>query len=185
MRANSSISSLIVVTLAATSGCRPADEPVAVAPPVPEPAPAPSPGPSQSALDELLDQVENVRAAPAQAVINTVRERPVDTRAQGGSGQTAGSTMPARVIDRLISQCSDDVTFAVRIYAGKLWVFPPGYSNGYIILDPVASDDGVHYAQRDADFRAKDDLATLRVDNRRYVDCVSNPAAAVWQQLTP
>jgi hypothetical protein len=30
--------------------------------------------------------------------------------------------------------------------------------------------------------RMKDDLATLQVGGDRYVDCVSNPAAAVWQE---
>jgi hypothetical protein len=76
------------------------------------------------------------------------------------------------------------VTFSVRVVGNRLEVFPPKHSNGFIVLARFESDDGVHYAAGDADFRAKDDLATLRVGADRYVDCVSNPAAAVWQDLS-
>lgn len=74
MRANSSISSLIVVVLAAMSGCRPADEPLVVAPPTPEPAPAPSLGPPQAGLDAIdaapiVDAQRRRRVAAAHALM--------------------------------------------------------------------------------------------------------------------
>lgn len=182
MRA-SSVPGLIVAALAATSGCRRADEPVVAAPPepvvAPLPEPAPSLGPPQATLDEL---VSPVRSRPSQQALDQIRESVQTDRAAADSSTAA---LPARVLDRLVYQCADDVTFAIRIVGDKLLAFPPGFSNGYIILDRVASDDGVHFASRDADFVAKDDLATLRVESTRYVDCVSNPAAALWQTLPP
>jgi hypothetical protein len=79
--------------------------------------------------------------------------------------------------------CTDDVTFAMRVVGSRLEVFPPGHANGFIVLTLASSDDGVHYTAPDADFRAKGDLATLRIARQIYVDCVSSPAAAVWQGL--
>ncbi len=183
MRANSSIPSLIVVVLILVGGCRPPeDETVVLAPPEPsEPRPAPDLEPT---LDELLEPVQNVRpgvadttqpvptqSGPVQGVINGIRERsPVD------------QPIAARTVDRLIYQCTDDITFAIRVMGTRLQAFPPGYSNGFIVLERAAAEEGVRYVGHDADFRAEGDLATLRVGGARYVDCVSNPAAAVWQE---
>jgi hypothetical protein len=164
--------------------CTPAaDAPVVVTPPEPAVEMEPAPAPSQASVDELLRNVVTVdrQAAESQGVLNEIREVTRDPSAQTGS--TGGAALPARVLDRLIYQCSDEVTFAVRIVGSRLYAFPPKHSNGYIHLERVASDDGVHFAAPGADFRAKDDLATLRVGDDRYVDCVSSPAAAFWLDL--
>lgn len=194
MRANSSNPSLVVVVLILVGGCTPPeDETVVLAPAEPsEPRLAPDPEPT---LDELLDPVLTVRpgpaqtddtqpvptqSGPAQAVINGIRERSIVDRE--ASTVPPGQPIAARTVDRLIYQCTDDITFAVRVTGTRLQVFPPGYSNGFIMLERAAADDGVRYVAHDADFRAKGDLATLHVGRARYVDCVSNPAAAVWQE---
>jgi hypothetical protein len=184
MRASRSVSGLIFVALAAVGGCRPAEETVVVAPPEPQ---APDPAPPRSvepppALEPatLTELVSPVQEGPSQQAIDQIRE---STRTDRAAADSSSAALPARVVDRLVYQCVGDVTFAIRIAGEKLLAFPPGYSNGYIILERVASDDGVHYASRGADFVAKDDLATLQVEGARYADCVSNPAAALWQTL--
>jgi hypothetical protein len=54
--------------------------------------------------------------------------------------------------------------------------------NGFLALGQVASESGaLHYRAGDVDLRIENDLATLQIGRERYVDCVSNPAAAVWQ----
>ena len=184
MRANSSSPSLVVVVLTFACGCTPAeDQTVVVAPPAPVESP-PAPQPVAPTVDDLLDRVQNVQsgpshgvseAGPTQGVINGIADREA-------SGMPENSPIAARTVDRLIYQCSDDITFAVTVRGSRLQVFPPGYSNGFIVLEEVATNDGVRYSGYDADFRAKGDLATLRVGPARYVDCVSNPAAAVWQE---
>lgn len=173
--------------LALLAGCSaPEDPPIAVTPP--EPAP-------EASVDELLRRVENVApgAAQSQAQLNDTRERTQSGEAVNELRETTRSDPPirdvaappepvaARTVSRLIYQCTGEVTFAVRIVGDHLEAYPPGHSNGYVILERVPSDDGVHFAARGASFRAKDDLATLEVGRDRYVDCVSNPAAAVWQ----
>ena len=193
MRANSSIPSLIIVVLILICGCTPSEDRTMVAPPEPS-EPRPPPG-LEPTLDELLEPVRNVRprsaqtdttqsgptqSGPAQAVINGIRERTVVDRE--ASSVRPGQPIPARTVDRLIYQCTGDITFAVRVTGDRLQVFPPGYSNGFIVLERAAADEGVRYVGHDADFRAKGDLATLHVGRTRYIDCVSNPAAAVWQE---
>jgi hypothetical protein len=161
--------------LALLGGCKPADDAAVVAPPEPEPEPVAP----QADLDELLRNVVTVGpgAAQSQQQLNEIRE--------AGPADAASSDYGlAKTLNRLIYQCRDDATFSVRVVGNRLEVFPPKHSNGFIVLARFASDDGVHYASADADFRAKDDLATLRVGRDRYVDCVSNPAAAVWQDLS-
>jgi hypothetical protein len=186
MRANSSCSSLVVVVLALVGGCSPAqDPPVVVAlPEPPVPAPSPAPAPSQATLAELLHEVRNVQpvsnAGPAQGVLNEVRE---STRVSSQTGPRATDDfVPPTPPRRLFFQCDDNVTFAVQTAGSRLEVFPPGHSTGYIALVQVPSDSGVHYTAANADFRMSGDLATLQVGRDRYVDCVSNPAAAVWQE---
>jgi membrane-bound inhibitor of C-type lysozyme len=185
MRANSSSPSLVVVVLTVACGCTPAeDQTVVIAPPAPVESP-PAPPPVAPTVDDLLDRVQNVQsgpthgvsnaAGPTQGVINGIADREA-------SGVPENSSIAARTIDRLIYQCSDDITFAITVRGSRLQVFPPGYSNGFIVLEEVATDDGVRYSGYDADFRAEGDLATLSVRSARYVDCVSNPAAAVWQE---
>ena len=67
-----------------------------------------------------------------------------------------------------------------------LVLYPPGYPpNGFLTLPQVPSASGVHYRAGDIDFRSKGDLATLEMGRERYVDCVANPAAAVWQETLP
>jgi hypothetical protein len=182
MRANSSLPSLVVVVLILASGCKPAaDATAVVAPPgPPAPAPDPTPAPSQATLDELLNQVENVRSGPSQAVVNGIRERETDGPRDERSESRAAIRSPTVI--SLVFQCTDDVTFAVRGDGSFLRVFPPGHSNGFIVLRQQPSNDGLYYRARGAELRMKDDLATLQVGGDRYVDCVSNPAAAVWQE---
>jgi hypothetical protein len=179
MRANSSIASLAVVLILA-SGCRPAeDQAVVVAPPeLPPPDPAPVPGPTQVVVDDLR---EVVTVTERQGGINVIRERPVQQERSGSSIAAA----PSPTVTRLFFQCTDGVTFSVRGVGQRLQVFPPGYSGGYIVLTQQPSDADLYATSRDGEFRMKDDLATLEVGRDRYVDCVSNPAAAVWQVPSP
>ena len=87
---------------------------------------------------------------------------------------------------RLVFECTDGVTFAVRMLSNGLVLYPPGYPpNGSLNLPQVPSASGVHYRAGDIDFRSKGDLATLEMGRERYVDCVANPAAAVWQETLP
>ena len=96
--------------------------------------------------------------------------------------QTCVAASPPPPVRRLFFQCSDDVTFAVRSAGSRLEVFPPGQSYGYIVLAQQPSDAGLYYNAGGAELRMNDDLATLQIGRDRYVDCVSNPAAAVWQE---
>jgi hypothetical protein len=180
MRANSSLSSLVVVVLTLASGCTPAEDTTAVVAPPQAPARDPAPAQSQATLDELLNQVENVRSGPSQGVINEIRERETGVPHEESSDSRAAT--PSPTVSSLVFQCADDVTFAVRSNGNLLRVFPPGHSNGFIVLTQQPTNDGLYYRARGAELRMKDDLATLQVGRDRYVDCVSNPAAAVWQE---
>jgi hypothetical protein len=177
MRANRSLcSSPVVVLLAAMSGCSaddagpkpaaapelPTSERAPVAPTEPAPQPPLGPAPSQAELNELLRQVESVRAGTqdAQSLDDLVPQPP----------------------RRLVFQCTDDVTFAVRMLGARLEVYPPGISRSFIVLSRQPTDSGLLYTARDALFRSDDDLATLEVGRERWVDCVSNPAATVWEE---
>jgi len=175
MRANRSLSSLVVV-LALVGGCSPVeDPPVVVAlpePPVPDPAPAPT----QATVDDLLRQVQTVRDGPSQGPTNELSES-----TQSGGPFLGGSALPAPRVRRLPFQCTDEVSFAVRSAGSRLEVFPPGHSHGYIVLTQQPSDSGLYYTALGAELRMNGDLATLQVGRDRYVDCVSNPAAAVWE----
>jgi len=143
------------VVLTLVGGCSPAeDSSVTLAFPEP-PAPDPAPAPSQAPHEELLRQVEQFRAALDETPLPPVR--------------------------RLSFQCSDDVSFAVRSVGSRLEVFPPGHSHGYIVLLQQPTDSGLYYRALGAELRMNGDLATLEVGRDRYVDCVSNPAAAVWE----
>jgi len=170
MRTNSSFSSLIVVVLALLGGCSAAEAPSEVRLDREPPAPAPSP----ASNEELLRRVEPIRASQTQAELDEVRE-------VTPAGQI-GASFPPPQVRLLIFQCTDDVTFAVRSGGRGLEVYPPRYSNGYILLTQQPSDAGLYYTAPGAEFRMNDDLATLQVGRDRYVDCVSNPAAAVWEE---
>jgi hypothetical protein len=188
MRANSSVSSLVVVVVALLSGCSPGGDPPVAGPPSEPPAPpAPAPVPTQPVLeqpvDDLLRNVENVRAAESQAQLNEIRERTAGDAPGPSAAPAPAPAVPPKTLDRLVYQCTGDVTFAVRVAGDRLEVFPPEHTHGYVVLDRVPSDDGVRYTAPDADFRAKDDLATLRIARQIYVDCISNPAASMWQGL--
>lgn len=160
MRANSSVSSLAVVVLSLVGGCSPVeDSSITGASPEP-PAPDPAPAPSQSPPEDLLRQVEQFRSAFNQSAIAETLSPPVR---------------------RLSFQCTDDVSFSVRSAGSRLEVFPPGHSHGYIVLMQQPSDSGLYYTALGAELRMNGDLATLEVGRDRYVDCVSNPAAAVWE----
>jgi hypothetical protein len=184
MRAKSSRSSTIVVVLALVCGCTSTEDATVVVAPAAEPPPAPDPAPPQANnLDDLLRNVQNVRPdSPPQEPLNEIRESTAFEATSPGDAP-AQEAVPAKTLDRLIYQCADDVTFAVRIAGDRLEVFPPEHTHGYVVLNRVPSADGVHYTAPAADFRAKDDLATLRIARQIYADCVSNPAASVWQDL--
>lgn len=189
MRANSSISGLVVVLLALGGGCKPAEDPSVT---IPTPRddilrPAGPMGPplptDPEKLEELLRAVEQFRATqtdgPAQPV-NELRERPLSNGAAQAEVQMVGSPSPP--VQKLYFQCADDVTFAVRTVGRSLEVYPPDLPNNYVMLYQQPSEPGTYYYKADrAEFRFDGELATLVLGPDRWVDCVSNPAAAVWQ----
>ena len=157
MSAKSSLSSLVVVVLALVSGCTLSEPSSTLVQDPPPPEPAPAPEPSQLPPEELLRQASDSRDQVSANV----------------------PPLPARRL--LVFQCTDEVTFAVRSSGRGLHVYPPRYSNGYLLLTQQLSDDGFYFAADGAELRMRDDLATLHVGRDRYVDCVSNPAATVWE----
>jgi hypothetical protein len=180
MRANSSFSSLVVVVLALVGGCSPAEDPSVVVAPPGLPAPDPAPAPTQATVDDLLREVEPVLIGQSQGPTNELRP----SNQSGGPFQAGSATpadFPSPPVRRLYFQCTDDVSFAVRSVGSRLEVYPPGHSHGYIVLTQQPSDSGLYYTARGAELRMNRDLATLHVGRDRYVDCVSNPAAAVWE----
>ena len=166
-------SRLVVVALVLASGCSRDEGPAArvapePAPPEPTTSPAPVPDPPRAP-----------RAAPSQNPLVVSREV---VRA-GGDADIGDVATP--ILRRLVYQCSDDVTFAVRTRADRLEVFPPGISKSYVVLNRVPSESQVRYTAPNADFRANGDLATLQVGRDSYVDCVSNPGADAWGTVQP
>jgi len=180
MREHSSVkySGLVVVALALASGCSPSAEPVVLETPVPvsagsttNPVPEPTPEP-------VLDQPRHRLVVSGGRVLRT-------TVLDGDDiGDDIGD-VPTAVLRRLVYQCSDEVTFAVRIAGNTLQVFPPGIDKSYVSLTRTFTEVGVRYVAMGADFRGNGDLATLQVGADRYVDCVSNPAAEVWGTMQP
>ena len=175
MRARRSLkhSRLVVVALVLASGCSRDDGPLArvapePGPPEPTTSPAPEPAP---------DPPRVRRMAPYE---NPFIERSGRARDDADIGDVA-----TPVLRRLVYQCSDEVTFAVRTRADRLEVFPPGISKSYVVLNRVPSESQVRYTAPNADFRANGDLATLQVGRDRYVDCVSNPGADAWGTVQP
>jgi len=169
MRSDGSIksSSLALVVAALLSGCSAADPPQDVIerdPVVPAPVPAPNP-PREPSSADVLREVEQVRSSANP-------ERPLD------------EVIP-QPVRRLYFQCTDKVSFAVRMDGSRLDVYPPGFTLGYIILAQQPTDSGLLYTRRGAEFRtnANAQLATLTLGDDRYVDCVSNPAGAVWEPV--
>ena len=179
MRANSSVSGLVVVMLALVSGCSPAQAPSVAAPLHSPPAAEPAPAPPQVATEDLLRQVELIPAGEGPFEAESTGSNQFGQPTPGGTESSANALSPP--LRRLIFQCTDDVSFAVRSAGAWLQVFPPGHSHGYIVLTQQPSDTGLYYTASGAELRMNDDLATLQVGPDRYVDCVSNPAAAVWE----
>jgi membrane-bound inhibitor of C-type lysozyme len=173
MRARSS--SLLVVVLLLASGCSRDDEaavgvPSEPAPPEPITNPAPLP---------VLEPPRDVGPAPT-------RGRLVHIGASAFAAEAGDiGDVPTPALRRLVYQCSDEVTFAVRTFEDRLEVVPPGVANSYVVLTRMPVDSGARFAAPNADFRANGDLATLQIGSERYVDCVSNPAAAVWGTVQP
>src|SRR5688572_14663141 len=56
------------------------------------------------------------------------------------------------VMRRLVFQCSDAVTFAVRARGDELQVFPPGLTNSYIVFTSAPSASGARYTAPNAEF---------------------------------
>lgn len=160
--------SLVAVSLALMSGCSP-DEPDVVAV-VPEPvAPEPELAPGS-----------RVGAGPNQ-VMSQAEFSGVQVDREASQSDAASAVIPQPPL-RLVFECTDGVTFAVRMVRNGLVLYPPGYPpNGSLLLPQVPSASGVRYRIADIDFRSKGDLATLEIGRERYVDCVANPAAATWQ----
>jgi hypothetical protein len=177
MRANSSLPSLLVVVLALLGSCSPPEAPSAVVIDPEPPAAAPAPEPSQAPNEELLRRLEQILASQSQAEPNEV---PAGTASQQVAANARPPPRPVRTV--LVFQCTDEVTFAVRSGGRGLEVYPPRYSNGYILLAQQPSDAGLYYTAPGAELRMNEDLATLQVGRDRYVDSVSNPAAAVWEE---
>jgi membrane-bound inhibitor of C-type lysozyme len=179
MRAKSSamVSSLVAVMSALMSGCSP-DEP----PPVEVVSPAPTP-PEDI---EQLDPLPQPRPAEQIQVRNAQSNGIGVDRASAGQAQDRASltdVVPQRP-RRLVFECSGGVTFAVHVLDNRLRLFAPGLPpNSYLVLNPVTSASGMHYRAGDMDFRSEGDLATLEIGRERYVDCVANPAASVWEEL--
>ena len=159
MREHSSVkcSSLVIAALVLASGCSPSEKPVALE--TPEPASA--------------EPTTNPMVSGGRVVSTTVPD-----------GGDIGD-VPTKVMPRLVYQCSDEVTFAVRIAGNTLHVFPPGIDKSYVSLTRTFTEVGVRYVAMGADFRGNGDLATLQIGRDRYVDCVSNPAAQVWGTVQP
>jgi membrane-bound inhibitor of C-type lysozyme len=160
-----------VVLLALLSGCS-RDEPptLAVAPPSPptlppafeQPSPSPEPRASQEELNQIRGPSNERVARTENSLADVVPQTP----------------------RRLVFECSDGVSFAVRMSNDRLALYAPGLPpNSYLTLMRVRSASGVQYRAGDTDFRSEGDLATLEMGRERYVDCVANPAAAVWQEL--
>ena len=170
MRAHNSamVLSLVVVVLALVSGCSP-DEPdvVVVGARTPRARARVAPGTSgagpgaggESALWRAVSQPRPKR-----------QSSPNSRRPRSDSSSTAPTASR--------SPCACLATLLV--------LYPPGYPpNGSLTLPQVPSASGVHYRAADIDFRSKDDVATLEMGRERHVDCVANPAAAVWQETLP
>ena len=161
---------LVIAALVILGGCS-TDEPTVLAAPEPEarsPSPLPIPEPP----------LDPPRGRCAVVISGACVARVVDeavVRDADDIGDVATPTMT-----RLVYQCSDEVTFAVRTAGNTIEVFPPGFTLGYIVLYRQPADLGVRYTREHAEFRGSGELATLIIGNERYVDCVSNPAAAVW-----
>jgi|SRR6187455_1193712 len=176
MREHSSVkcSSLVVAALVLASGCSPSEKPVALETPEPasaEPTTSPIPEPTPQ---PVLDPPRQSLVVSAGRVLRTT---PPDNDNIGD--------VPTAALRRLVYQCSDEVTFAVRIAGNRLHVFPPGIDKSYVSLTRTFTEVGVRYVAMGADFRGNGDLATLQVGADRYVDCVSNPAAEVWGTVQP
>ena len=173
-RSSVQYSGLVVVALVIASGCSPDQEPVVAETAVretPEPA---IPGSTTNPVPEpVLDLPRGLVVSEGQVL----RTRAADDDDIG--------TVPTKVMRRLVYQCSDEVTFAVRIAGNRLEVFPPGVDRSYVALTRMPSEVGVRYTAPNADFRGNGDLATLQIGRDRYVDCVSNPAAEVWGTVQP
>lgn len=177
MRASSSVKSprLIVLALVFASGCSPDEGSVsAVAPEVPPPAPTTNPIP-----EPALEPPGEAGPAPSARRLVIVNGDVVAT------DRDDIGDVPTPVLRRLVYQCSDEVTFAVRTAGDRLEVIPPGVANSYVVLTRMPVDSGVRFTAPNADFRANGDLATLQIGAERYVDCVSNPAAGVWGTVQP
>ena len=167
MRARSSLKSPcpVVVAVVFATGCT-SDEPAVLAAPEPTtrgPSSTPIPEPDRPRAPTV------VRSGQRVGPSNASEREAVDI------GDVA-----TPIMTRLVYQCSDEVTFAVRTAGDRIEVFPPGFTLGYIVLYRQPTDTGVLYTREHAEFRADGELATLNLADERYVDCVSNPAAAVW-----
>jgi hypothetical protein len=172
MRERSPVKSpcLVVVALFVASGCSTDEQAVGAKREPATHSTAPSPI-AQPAFDPPRQGRGTHSAGGASPFANDPRVRDSDDI---GDVRTP-------IMTRLVYQCSDDVTFAVRTAGDRIEVYPPGFTLGYIVLYRQPADSGVRYTREHAEFRADNELATLILGgNERYVDCVSNPAAAVW-----
>jgi len=170
MRAHRPIgsSSLVVVALALVAGCKTGDAPQSASRPEP------------SRIARLTGPVPDLPPRPRP---DLPRELPDDSG--GAESVRAGPSLDDLVpqaVQGLVFQCTDRVTFAVRMQGrDKLEVYPPGFTLGFIVLTQQPTHSGVLYTRRGAEFRSNGEIGSLNLgSDERYVDCVSNPAATLW-----
>src|SRR5687768_14208769 len=126
MRARRSVkcSSLLVVVLVLASGCARDEEAAAVVAPEPAP-PEPTTNP---APPPVLDPPRDVVPAPSQRRLVSIGGNVIEREADDIGD------VPTPTLTRLVYQCSDEVTFAIRTSGDRLEVVPPGVANSYVVL---------------------------------------------------
>jgi putative lipoprotein len=98
-----------------------------------------------------------------------------DAPATGGMEilvQRVSETEPADTARRFLFECGNDVFFAVRIAADTATLAAPQFlGNESIVLKQTEAASGARYAAGDTMFWSKDDVATLAIDGRTFIDC--------------
>src|SRR5690242_6823720 len=117
--------------------------------------------PAVLAAPELKTRVPTT-ISPAEPEPDPLRERALVVIGGRGAPFSSGSggretddigDVTTPIMTRLVYQCSDDVTFAVRTAGDRIEVYPPGFTLGYIVLNRQPADSGVRYTREHAEFR--------------------------------
>ena len=115
----------------------------------PAPAPELEPGARVDQLNPIREaQLGRSRSRCAvRTGVERIRERPY--AGPGRVQRQAARCQSPQTPLRLVFECTDGVTFAVRMLSNALVLYPPGYPpNGSLILPQVPSASGVHYTSR-------------------------------------